>query len=341
MKKLLNILYVSTQGAYLRKEGLSLVVEIEKEIRLRVPIHNLQGVVCFGNVLCSPFLLGHCAENQVEVSFLTQYGKFLASVRGPVSGNVLLRRQQYRLADTPEFALNLSRTILQAKLANARNVVLRGKRDGYGNADELEKLAIRLRQYILALSRAKTPDDLRGIEGEAARSYFATFNPLLTQQQEAFAFTTRSRRPPLDRINALLSFLYTLLMHDITSALETNGLDPCVGFLHTDRPGRKSLALDLLEEFRPWLADRLALSLINRQQIQPRDFRNEESGAVLLNDDGRKKVLDAWQKRKQEEVLHPFIDEKIPLGLFPHVQALLLARYIRGDIDGYPPVFWK
>lgn len=341
MKKLLNILYVSTQGAYLRKEGLSLVVEIENEIRLRVPIHNLQGVVCFGNVLCSPFLLGHCAENQVEVSFLTQYGKFLASVRGPVSGNVLLRRQQYRLADTPEFAMTLSRTILQAKLANARNVVLRGKRDGYGNADELEKLGIRLRQYILALSRAETPDDLRGIEGEAARSYFAAFNSLLTQQQDAFAFTTRSRRPPLDRINALLSFLYTLLMHDITSALETNGLDPCVGFLHTDRPGRKSLALDLLEEFRPWLADRLALSMINRQQIQPRDFRHEESGAVLLNDDGRKKVLDAWQKRKQEEVLHTFLEEKIPLGLFPHVQALLLARCIRGDIDGYPPVFWK
>ena len=341
MKKLLNTLYVTTQGAYLHKEGLSIVVEIEKEVRLRVPIHNLQAVVCFGNVMCSPYLMGHCAENGVSLSFLTAYGRFLGSVQGPVSGNVLLRREQYRMADRPETCLSIAKTCLQAKVVNARTVLLRGRRDGYGESGELESLTERLKHLLRAFSQALTLDELRGLEGDAAKSYFSGFNHLLTQQKESFVFTTRSRRPPTDRINALLSFLYTLLAHDITSALESNGLDPCVGFLHTDRPGRKSLALDIMEEFRPWFADRLALSMINRQQIQPGDFRNEESGAVLLNDDGRKKVLDAWQKRKQEELRHPFIEETIPLGLFPHVQALLLARYIRGDLDAYPPVFWK
>lgn len=341
MKKLLNTLYVTTQGAYLHKEGLSILVQIEGEVRLRVPIHNLQAVVCFGNVLCSPFLMGHCAENGVSLSFLTAFGRFLGSIQGPVSGNVLLRREQYRMADRPECCLSIAKSILLAKASNSRTVLLRGRRDGYGNGEELERLTERLKHVIHAMSQAPTLDELRGLEGDIAKSYFSGFNQLLTQQKEHFAFTTRSRRPPIDRINALLSFLYTLLAHDVTSALESNGLDPCVGFLHTDRPGRKSLALDVMEEFRPWVADRLALSMINRQQIQPGDFREEASGAVLLNDDGRKKVLDAWQKRKQEELRHPFIEETIPLGLYSHVQALLLARFIRGDLDGYPPVFWK
>lgn len=341
MRKLLNILYVATQGAYLHKQGESVVVEVEKEIRLRVPIHNLQGVVCFGNVLCSPFLLGHCASNQVAVSFLTQYGRFLAAVHGPVSGNVLLRRQQYRIADNEEASLAIAKNILQAKVANARQVVLRGKRDGYGDTDALMATGERLRQFIRKLEQAEQVDVLRGVEGEAARSYFSTFNNLMTQQKDKFAFTARSRRPPLDRINALLSFLYVLLMHDIASALECNGLDPCVGFLHRDRPGRKGLALDLLDEFRPWLADRLALSLVNRRQIQPKHFRCEDGGAVLLNDEGRKVVLDAWQKRKQEEITHPFLEENVPIGLCAHLQALLMARYLRGDLDMYPPLFWK
>lgn len=341
MKKMLNTLYVTTQGAYLHKEGLSIVVEIEKEVRLRVPVHNLQAVVCFGNVMCSPYLMGHCAENGVSLSFLTAYGRFLGSVQGAVSGNVLLRRAQYRLADKPEFCLGLAATMLQAKILNARNVLLRGRRDGYGESDELQAASERLKHLVRAVSQAKTLDELRGLEGESAKTYFAAFNQILSQQQDEFRFTVRSRRPPMDRINALLSFLYTLLAHDITGALESHGLDPCVGFLHTDRPGRKSLALDMMEEFRPWLADRLALSMINRKQIQPGDFRCEESGAVLLNDEGRKKVLDAWQKKKQEEMRHPFIEETIAIGLFPHVQALLLARMIRGDLDGYPPIFWK
>ncbi len=341
MKKLLNTLYVTTQGAYLHKEGLSIVVEIEKEVRLRVPIHNLQAVICFGNVLCSPFLLGHCAENGVGVSFLTAYGRFLGSVHGPVSGNVLLRREQYRMADKPDTCLSIASAMLQAKVVNTRNVLLRGRRDGTGDSDALASTGERLKHFVRSIGQAQTLDELRGIEGESAKTYFSVFNHLLTQQQEAFSFTKRSRRPPTDRINALLSFLYTLLMHDVTGALECNGLDPCVGFLHTDRPGRKSLALDVMEEFRPWLADRLALSLINRRQLQPGDFRHEESGAVLLNDDGRKKVLDAWQKKKQEEMRHPFIEESAPIGIMLHLQALLLARFIRGDLDAYPPLFWK
>lgn len=341
MKKFLNTLYITTQGAYLHKEGLSIVVEIEKEVRLRVPIHNLQAVVCFGNVMCSPYLMGHCAENDVSLSFLTAYGRFLGSIRGPVSGNVLLRRAQYRLADQPDICLNLSKAMLQTKVLNCRTVLLRGRRDGYGDKVELEKVGQRLRHLVRAMASVNDLDELRGLEGESAKTYFTAFNQLLTQQKADFTFTVRSRRPPMDRINALLSFLYTLLVHDITGALESNGLDPCVGFLHTDRPGRKSLALDLMEEFRPWLSDRLALSMINRKQLQSGDFRQEESGAVFLNDDGRKKVLDSWQKRKQEEMKHPFIEETIPVGLFPHVQALLLARHIRGDLDAYPPLFWK
>lgn len=341
MKKLLNTLYITTQGAYIHKEGLSIVVEIEKEVRLRVPIHNLQAVVCFGNVMCSPYLMGHCAENGVSLSFLTAYGRFLGSIRGAVSGNVLLRRAQYRMADQPEECKKIASAMLQGKILNARNVILRGKRDGYGDADEITKASERLRHHVRAIAQVQTLDEMRGLEGESAKTYFSTFNQLMSQQQEAFCFTVRSRRPPTDRINALLSFLYTMLVHDITGALESNGLDPCVGFLHTDRPGRKSLALDLMEEFRPWVSDRLALSMINRKQIQPSDFRHEESGAVFLNDTGRKKVLDAWQKRKQEEMRHPFIEETIAIGLFPHVQALLLARMVRGDLDAYPPLFWK
>jgi len=341
MKKLLNTLYVQTQGAYLHKEGECVVVEIEKEVRLRVPVHNLQGLVCFGNVLCSPFLLGHCASNGVNVAFLTQFGRYLGRFEGEVSGNVLLRRAQYRAADDPELCLQLARSMVQAKLANTRTVVVRGRRDGSGNVEELNRAAERLKHFVRAAGQAECLDDLRGVEGEGAKSYFATFNELLTRQQETFRFTVRSRRPPTDRVNALLSFLYTLLMFDMSGALSANGLDPQVGFLHADRPGRKSLALDLMEEFRSWWADRLALSLINRKQIQSADFRVEESGAVFLNEKGRRTVLDAWQKRKQEELRHPFLEETVALGLFPHIQALLLARHLRGDLDAYPPVIWR
>lgn len=341
MKKLLNTLFVQTQGAYLHKEGECLVVEIEKEVRLRVPVHNLQGLVCFGNVLCSPFLLGHCASNGVEVAFLTEYGRFLGSVRGEVSGNVLLRRSQYRMADNPDKKRVFATAVVQAKLANARTVLARGIRDGSGNPEELSRGMERLKHLTRSVARAESMDEVRGVEGEGAKTYFGSFNELVSRQQDIFTFTIRSRRPPMDRINALLSFLYTLLRFDVSGALSANGLDPQVGFLHTDRPGRRSLALDMMEEFRPWWADRLALSLINRQQIQSRDFRVEDSGAVFLNDKGRRTVLDAWQKRKQETLRHPFLEETIPLGMFPHAQALLLARHLRGDLDMYPPVIWR
>ncbi|MDA3874789.1 MAG: type I-C CRISPR-associated endonuclease Cas1c, partial [Kiritimatiellae bacterium] len=272
MKKLLNTLYITTQGAYLHKEGLSLVVRIEKEDRFRAPIHNLEGIVGFGNVLCSPFLMAFCAENNVAISFLSQYGKFLASVRGPVSGNVLLRREQYRVADQKEKSFHLARNMVFGKISNARQVLLRGRRDASGDGDALYMASEKLRHGILSLSRIDTMDELRGKEGDAAKLYFSMFNHLITQQTDHFSFTDRNRRPPTDPINALLSFFYTLLMHDCAGALQAVGLDPAVGFLHTDRPGRMSLALDLMEELRAMFADRLTLSLINRKQVHAGHF---------------------------------------------------------------------
>ncbi len=347
MKKHLNTLYVTTQNAYLHKEGQSVVVRVEKENRLRLPIHTLDGIVCFGAISMSPFLMHHCAENNVAVSFLSQYGKFLARIQGPVSGNVLLRREQYRTADKPEAAVNIARHMLIGKIANARTVLRRAQRDhgekenSKPSCNELVKAEQRLRQYIQRLEKPMPIDQLRGNEGEAAASYFAEFPKLITVNDEAFAFTGRNRRPPTDPINALLSFTYTLLVHDCRSALEGVGLDPCVGYLHTDRPGRPSLALDLMEEFRAVLADRLVLSLINRRQIQSKDFKDSAGGAVTMTDDARKTLLTTWQKRKQDEITHPYLGEKCKIGLLPHLQAQLLARHLRGDIEAYPPFIWR
>jgi CRISPR-associated protein Cas1 len=343
MKKHLNTLYVTTQNAYLYKEGESVVVNVEKETRLRLPVHTLDGIVCFGAVSMSPFLMHHCAENNVAVSFLSEYGKFLARIQGPVAGNVLLRREQYRRADRPEEAAGITRNFLIGKLANARTVLRRAIRDHADKADFhcLEKNEKRLTQYLQRLETPRPVDELRGIEGEAAASYFAAFPQLITVPDDAFAFTGRNRRPPLDPVNALLSFVYTLLVHDCRSALEGVGLDPCVGFLHTDRPGRPSLALDLMEEFRAFLADRLVLSLINRRQIQPKDFNDSAGGAVTMTDDARKTLLATWQKRKQEEIIHPYLGETCKVGLLPHLQAQLLARHLRGDLDAYPPFIWR
>ncbi len=340
MKKHLNTLYVTTQNAYLHKEGQSVVVNVEKETRLRVPVHTLDGIVCFGAVSMSPFLMHHCAESNVAVSFLSMYGKFLARVQGPVSGNVLLRREQYRVADQPEAAAAIARNMLVGKMANARSVLRRAGRD-HGENPDLEKAASRLTQYLRRLEKAMPLDELRGNEGEAAASYFAAFPQLVTVKEEAFAFSGRNRRPPTDPVNALLSFTYTLLVHDCRSALEGVGLDPCVGYLHTDRPGRPSLALDLMEEFRAFLADRLVLSLINRRQIQPKDFNDSAGGAVSMSDSARKTLLTTWQKRKQEEITHPYLEEKCKVGLLPHIQAQLLARHLRGDLEAYPPFIWK
>lgn len=341
MKKLLNTLFVTTQGAYLSRDGETVLVRREQETLLRVPIHTLSGVVCFGQVSVSPPLMGLCAERQVLISFLSEWGKFLARVSGPVAGNVLLRRRQYAVADRPAEAYGIARSVVLAKVANCRTVLLRANRDLPERCPDLEQAAAALGRTIERLDRTSMDADaLRGVEGDAARTYFDVFSRLMTGDA-AFEFRGRSRRPPLDSVNALLSFVYTLLVHDVTSALESNGLDPCVGYLHTERPGRPSLALDLMEEFRPVLADRLVLSLINRRQIKPGGFRTLESGAVEMDEVTRKEVLAAWQKRKQEEVRHPFIEEEAPVGLFPHLQALLLARHLRGDLDAYPAMIWR
>ena len=343
MKKHLNTLFVTTQGAYLAKEGETVLVRVKKETRLRVPIHTLGGIVCFGNVLCSPFLMGFCAERDVAVSFLSEQGRFLARVQGPVSGNVLLRREQYRRADDLDISARMTRWVLTGKLGNCRTVLKRGLRD---HAEKINNSAVqdsvkRLGNSLENLQTGLPLNSLRGIEGEAAHAYFSVFDHLIVGQKDAFVFRERNRRPPLDRVNCLLSFIYTLLVHDVRSALESVGLDPAVGFLHRDRPGRPGLALDMMEEFRPFLADRLVLSLINLNKVQETGFTESESGAVLMDDETRKTVLVAYQKRKQDEIFHPFIEEKVSIGLLFHIQALLLARYLRGDLDGYPCFIWK
>jgi CRISPR-associated protein Cas1 len=343
MKRHLNTLFVTTQGAYLAKDGEAVAVRVQDEVRMRVPIHNLGGIVCFGQVGASPFLLGFCGERGVAISFLTENGRFLARVQGPVSGNVLLRREQYRRADDDSSAAAIARSFLSAKIANSRTVLLRGVRDRpeASGAASLGDAAGRMVNFLNALREGVPLDILRGIEGSAARAYFEAFDALIVQQKESFFFRERSRRPPLDNMNALLSFLYTLLRHDVEAALEAVGLDPAVGFLHRDRPGRPGLALDLMEELRAYLADRLALSLINLRQVRAEGFTREESGGVVMDAETRKAVLTAYQKRKQEEVIHPFLREKTTVGLLPHLQAALLARHLRGDLDGYPPFFWK
>ena len=343
MKKLLNTLYVTTQGAYLAKDGECVAVRIDNETRLRVPIHTLGSVVCFGQVSCSPFLMGFAAERGLGFSFLTERGRFLARVQGPVSGNVLLRREQYRRADAPEASAEVARSIITAKIINARRVLLRTLRDHGDKIDRtaLESEARHLKDCLHRLQLPVVLDVARGIEGEAASGYFGVFDHLVLSKDCEFRFSGRSRRPPLDRVNCLLSFIYTLLAHDVRSALECVGLDSEVGFLHRDRPGRHGLALDVMEEFRAFVGDRLALSLINLGQVKKADFEIQETGAVRMTDDARKTLLVAYQKRKQEEILHPFLNERMPIGLIFHVQALLMARWLRGDLDGYPPFIWK
>ena len=343
MKRLLNTLYVMTEGTYLARERETVVVRQEKKTVLQVPIHGLDGIVCFGRVGCSPQLMGLCAERDVAVSFLSRTGRFWARVQGPVSGNVLLRREQYRRAGQPEETAGIARAIVTAKVANCRTVLMRALRDrpdGSG-VDDLRGGVSRLARVLRSVAGEQALDSVRGYEGEAARAYFQVFDHLIVAQKADFTLAGRSRRPPLDNMNALLSFLYSLLAHDVASALEGVGLDPAVGFLHRDRPGRPGLALDIMEELRPVLADRLALSLVNRQQVTPDGFHSSESGAVMMTDDTRRCVLKAYQERKADEILHPYLNEKAPLGLVPHLQAMLMARHLRGDTDGYPPFIWK
>jgi CRISPR-associated protein Cas1 len=343
MKQLLNTLYVTTQGAYLAKDGETVLVRVEDESRLRVPIHTLASIVCFGRVSCSAPLMGLCAEKGVALSFLTEQGRFLARVEGPVSGNVLLRREQYRRAESAEQTAEIARSVVIAKVANCRTVLLRAARERPEGAGcpALEVAALRLARLAGTLQEPLALDRVRGHEGDAARVYFDVFDHLVVESKDTFFFRTRSRRPPLDNLNALLSFLYTLVTHDVAAALEGVGLDPAVGYLHVDRPGRPSLALDLVEELRPVLADRLALSLVNRRQVRAEGFRRTESGAVEMDDDTRKEVLLNYQKRKQEEIMHPFLKERVAFGIVPHTQAMLLARFLRGDLDGYPSFLWR
>jgi CRISPR-associated protein Cas1 len=339
LRKLLNTLYVTVPHAYLSKDGETVLVRVEQETRLRVPVHTLEGIVCVGPVSISPALMGFCAESRVGVSFLTEQGRFLARIQGPIHGNVLLRREQYRRADDESASAALARAYLLAKVANCRTSVLRAAREH--PSPRLDAACLQLGQSLRLLERPATLDALRGVEGDAARTYFSVFDELILHQKDDFFFRERSRRPPMDNMNALLSFLYVLLAHDLSSALETVGLDPAVGFLHRDRPGRAGLALDLMEELRPVLADRLAISLVNRRQVTGTGFTRSESGGVIMSDATRKEVLIAWQTKKKEEILHPFLNEKTPLGLIPYAQALLLARHLRGDIDAYPSFFWR
>lgn len=343
MRRLMNVLYVTTQDSYLALDGENAVLRVEQETRFRMPLHNLESIVCFGHVNVSPPLMGHCMECGVPIAFMSMHGAFLARVSGRVSGNVLLRRRQYRLADSEEAAGRLAARFVTAKLFNSRAVLERAGRD-HANVipkEPLSAAAQTLAQQMDALRAPHNADSVRGIEGDASRAYFQVFDHLILQNKPAFFFHERTRRPPLDAMNSLMSFLYTLLAHDVQSALETVGLDPAVGFLHCDRPGRPSLALDLMEELRAFLADRLALTLINRRQVEPGGFVAKESGGILMDDATRKTVITAWQARKQEEIRHPFLDENIEVGLIPYAQALLLARHIRGDLEDYPCFLWR
>lgn len=341
MRKMLNTLYVTTPNSYLTKEGENIIIKIEGEEKFRIPAHNLENILCFGYSGASPALMAHCAAKGIGLAFFSPHGKFLARVNGPVSGNVLLRKEQYRQADDQKACTRLAKNFILGKVANSRTVLRRGMREYDKLSSQVDSSANYLRDRLSHVQAAGDLDTLRGIEGESARAYFDVFDELIRQQKDNFFFVGRTRRPPLDRMNSLLSFFYTMLHHDMQSALESVGLDPAVGFLHRDRPGRASLALDMMEELRPVLADRLALSLVNRKQIGANDFYQKENGAILLQPDTKKILLTAWQKKKQEEVMHPFLEEKIPIGLIPYTQALLMARTLRGDLDEYPPFFWR
>ncbi len=402
MKKLLNTLYVTTQGASLRKERETIRITIEKQ-QVHIPIHTLDSVCCFGNIYVSPYLLGALAESGVLVSYMTEYGKFLARVEGKKRGNVLLRRAQYRAVDSEE-ASSVVASMLQAKIANSRSVLMRYLRD-HGSADVVQgsacdegggqvqderqalherrvqdtdgqvqavwrvqqsrdkrnvqpaqqaqqsqdassTLAVKsatkeLKRVLQSIQWNDSIETLRGKEGIAAKAYFSVFDILILKNKEDFYFHQRSKRPPKDPMNGVLSFLYTLLFHDTVSGLEAHGLDAAVGFLHTERSGRDSLALDLMEEFRSVICDRVALTLVNRGQLTKKDFQCQPTGAVFLNEKGRKTVIEAYQAKKREEVFHPFLQEKVPIGLLFYIQAQLLARYLRGMLDGYPAYFWR
>ena len=343
MKKLANVLYVTTPETYLSLEGENVVLKKDEHTSMRLPLHNLENIVCFGYLGASPALMGACAERDVGLCFLTPNGRFLARVSGKVRGNVLLRKKQYTVSERDSESVPIAASFLLGKIANCRKVIERALRDHAMLVDvpALTQASTALKGILPVIPECGSIGELMAFEGSAAKIYFGVFGQLVLQQREDFAFHERSRRPPLDNMNSLLSFLYTLLTNEVASALETVGLDPYVGFLHQDRPGRPSLALDLMEELRPVFADRLALSLVNRKQVTGSGFIAKESGGILMDDETRKAVLTAWQERKKEEIMRPYLKERIPFGLIPHAQAMLLARFLRGDLDAYPPFFWS
>lgn len=343
MKKLGNVLYLTTPEAYLSLDGENVVVKKDDAISMRLPLHNLENIVCFNYPGISPALMGACAERNIGLSFLGPNGRFLARVTGRVKGNLFLRKKQYELSQKEDSSLAIAACLLLGKIANSRKVIERALRDHAMLVDVLVLRSVSdcLKETLKSVQASETIETLRGLEGSAAKQYFGVFGELILQQRQDFRFDERSRRPPRDNMNALLSFLYTLLTYEVASALEAVGLDPYVGFLHTDRPGRPSLALDLMEELRPVFVDRLALSLVNRKQISGKGFTQKESGGIMMDDETRKTVLSAWQARKQEEIIHPYLKERMPFGLIPHIQAMLFARHLRGDLDAYPPFFWS
>lgn len=343
MKRFLNTLYVTTQKAYLHKNGEAIEILLDDKVLASIPMINLEGIVCFGNIRVSPYLLGSAPEYNITISFLTETGKFLARVQGPVAGNVLLRKEQYRISDDELKSTNVAKYILLGKISNQATVLKRALRDHADKIDveKMKNAVTVLSNNIELIESTNDLNVLRGIEGDSAENYFSVFDDLITSQKNDFKFTGRNRRPPLDNVNAMLSYLYTLLYHDMISALECVGLDPAVGFLHRDRPGRLSLALDLMEEFRPFFVDRLVLSMINRKEVSAKDFEISASGAVNMSDDARKKLIQAYQKKKEDVLTHPYLDKKMHIGILFHTQAQLLARFIRGDVDGYPVYIWK
>lgn len=343
MKQILNTLYVMTQGSYLHLDHETLKVEFEKTTRLQVPVHHLGAVVIFGDVMVSPGAMHKCAEDGRALVLLDRNGRFKARLVGPASGNVLLRKAQHEMLACPGKLISLAKNIVAGKIKNSRQVIMRGAREAKSEDEEkiLKDAAKKLDSSIASLKTQDNPDAVRGVEGDAARSYFDSFDCMIKKEKTVFRMEGRNRRPPLDPINALLSFLYALLLNDCVAGLEGVGLDPQVGFFHALRPGRPALALDIMEELRSIMADRLVLSLVNLGQVSKKHFDYRPGGAVLLNDDGRKEVVSAWQKRKQEEIFHPTVEQNIPFGLIPHTQARLLARYVRGDVEEYIPFIYR
>lgn len=343
MKKLLNTLYVTSPDSYLSMDGENVVILNQDQEMGRIPLHNLEAIVSFGYRGASPALMGGCASRNISLCFMSPQGKFLARVTGKIKGNVVLRKRQFEAAKDHNISIGVARNCILGKVYNSRWILERAARD-HGISVDVEALKHASGFLQNSLNHIETCEDmaqLRGYEGEAASVYFGVFNQLILQQKKDFVFTGRNKRPPMDNVNALLSFVYTLLTNTVASALEAVGLDPYVGFMHTDRPGRVSLALDLMEELRPVLADRFVLTLINRKMVTGKDFTKKEDGAVLLSDRARKDLLTEWQNKKQEVITHPFLGEKVEWGMIPFVQAMLLARYLRGDLDEYPTFFWK